>query len=91
MYVIVNLLCIVEYVLLGKQFYHFLFQQKLETFFKKHSKRFCYLFLFFIILLPYLFLGFAIPGLGIHQEIEHTEQLENVTDIIMRSSLLTVQ
>ena len=78
MYVIVNLLRIVEYVLLGKQFYSFFFQQKDSeiTFFTKHSKRFCYLFLFFIVLLPYFLLGFAIPGLGIHQEIEHTERLE---------------
>ena len=39
MYVIVNLLRIVEYLLLGKQFYHFLFKQNSEdpsTFFNKH-------------------------------------------------------
>ena len=56
MYMIVNLLLIVEYVLIRKQFYYLLFQQKVEdphTFFKKHSKRFCYLFFFSIILLPY--------------------------------------
>ena len=78
-YVILSLLRILEYVLLGKQFYFFYFQQKEvdpHTFFTKHSRRFCYLFLFFIILLPYFLLGFAIPGLGIHQEIEHTERLE---------------
>ena len=78
MYVIVNVLRIVEYLLLGKQFYFFLFQQEVVdpwTFFKKHSKRFCYLLLFFVILMPYFLLGFAIPGLGIYQEIEHTQQL----------------
>ena len=32
--------------------------------------------MFFIVLLPYFLLGFAIPGLGIHQEIEHTKRLE---------------
>jgi hypothetical protein len=79
MYVIVNVLRIVEYVLIGKQFYFFFFQQmEIDpwTFFTKHSKRFCYLLLFFIVLLPYFLLGFAIPALGIYQEIEHTEQLE---------------
>lgn len=78
-YAILSLLRIVEYILLGKQFYYFFFQQKEVdpcTFFTKHSKRFCYLFLFFIVLLPYFLLGFAIPALGIHQEIEHTERLE---------------
>ena len=79
MYVIVNVLRIVEYLLLGKQFHSFFFQRtEIDpcTFFTKHSKRFCYLLLFFIVLLPYFFLGFAIPALGIHQEIEHTERLE---------------
>ena len=79
MYVIVNVLRIIEYVLLGKQFHSFFFQQtEIDpyTFFTKHSKRFCYLFLFFVVLLPYFFIGFAIPALGIHQEIEHTERLE---------------
>ena len=74
MYAIVNCLHIVEYLILGKQFYIFFFQQKTnQTIFSKEcSKRFCYLFLF---MLPYFMLGFAIPGLGIYQEIEHTERL----------------
>ena len=79
MYAILSVLRIVEYVLLGKQFRSFFFEQtEIDpcTFFTKHSKRFCYLLLFFIVLLPYFFLGFAIPALGIHQEIEHTERLE---------------
>ena len=82
MYGIVNILQIVEYMLLGKQLYYFLFQQKMENpciFFKKRllTKRFCRLLLFFIVLLPYFLLGFAIPALGLYQEfqIEHTEQL----------------
>ena len=79
LYAIVNVLRILEYVLLGKQFYSFFFQQtEIDpcTFFTKHSKRFCYLLLFFIILLPYFLLGFAIPTLGIYQEIQLTERLE---------------
>ena len=78
-YAIVNVLRIVEYVLLGKQFYSFFFQQtEIDpcTFFIKRSKRFWYLLLFFIVLLPYFLLGFAIPALGIYQEIELTERLE---------------
>jgi hypothetical protein len=79
MYGIVSVLRIVEYVLIGKQFYFFCFQQmEIDpcTFFTKHSKRFCYLLLFFIVLLPYFLLGFAIPALGIYQEIEFSERLE---------------
>ena len=80
-YAILNVLRIVEYVLLGKQFYSFFFQQTEIidpcTFFTKHSKKFWYLLLFFIILLPYFLLGFAIPALGIYQEIELNERLEN--------------
>ena len=76
MYAIVNVFRIVEYVLLGKQFYSFFFQQTEVDPCTKHSKRFCYLLLFFIVLLPYFLLDFAIPVLGIYQEIKLNERLE---------------
>lgn len=79
MYAIINILRIVEYALLARSFYVFLFKQdniiEPGAFFKKHSRRFCYLFLYSIILLPYFLLGLTIPGVGIYQEIEHTDHL----------------
>ncbi len=76
-YAILSVMRILEYVLLAKQFHFFLFQQRVidpSAFFQKHSKRFFYLLLFSVILLPYFLLGFAIPALGIYQEIEHSER-----------------
>ncbi len=77
-YGILSILRILEYVLLGKQFYYFLFKQKLideTTFFTKHSQRFCYIPVLFIVLLPYFLLGVIIPSLGIYQEIRHSERV----------------
>ncbi len=75
-YGIVSLLRILEYWLLARQFYFFLFQQneiKPGVFFKIHPRRHCYVTLFSIFLLPYFLLGFVIPAFGIYQEVEHAE------------------
>ena len=77
-YGILSFLRILEYSLLAKQFYHFLFKQDVvdvSVFFEKRSQRFLYLLCFVIILLPYFFLGLTIPALGIYQEIEYSDQL----------------
>ena len=77
-YGILSILRILEYFLLAKQFYHFLFKQDVvdvSAFFEKRSQRFFYLLCFVIILLPYFFLGLTIPALGIYQEIEYSDQL----------------
>lgn len=78
-YGIASVLRCVEYFLLGRQFYFFLFIQKdinVTEFFTKHSNRFWYLLLISLVLLPYLFLGVIIPSLGIYQEMELTNRLE---------------
>ena len=78
-YGVLSVLRIVEYLLLGQQFYYFLFKQKVinaADFYTKHSKRYWYLLGFSIILLPYLLLGLIIPSLGIYQELELTNRLE---------------
>ena len=78
-YGVASVLRIVEYLLLGQQFYYFLFKQKVinvADFYTKHSKRYWYLLGFSIILLPYLLLGLIIPSLGIYQELELTSRLE---------------
>lgn len=80
MYGIVSVLRLVEYCILAQKFYNFLFcQDEIDPseFFKKHPRRFRYVLLFFSILLPYLLLGFIVPGLGIYQEIEYSERLAN--------------
>ena len=77
-YGILSILRILEYSLLAKQFYHFLFKQDVvdvSAFFEKRSQRFLYLLCFVIILLPYFFLGLIIPALGIYQEIEYSDRL----------------
>ena len=77
-YAILSVMRILEYLFLAIQFYTFLFRQNeidYDILFKKHSKRFLYLPLFSIILLPYFFLGVVIPALGIYQEIELAERL----------------
>lgn len=77
-YGILSILRILEYSLLAKQFYHFLFNQivvDVSAFFEKRSHRFLYLFCFVIVLLPYFFLGLTIPALGIYQEIEYSDRL----------------
>lgn len=81
MYGIVSLLRILEYLLLGKQFYVFLFQQSAVdpfAFFSNHSEK-VYMALFSIILLPHLLLGFVVPALGIYQELVHTEEITECT------------
>ena len=78
-YGVANVLRCVEYLLLGQQFYYFLFKQKVinvADFYTKHSKRYWYLLVVSIILLPYLLLGLIIPSLGIYQELELTSRLE---------------
>ena len=77
-YTILSVLRISEYLLLGKQFYSFLFQQKeiiVNDFLKKHSSRYWYMPMFSAVLVPYFLLGFVIPGLGIYQEVVHAERL----------------
>lgn len=78
-YAIASVLRFVEYFLLGKQFYIFLFKQEdvnVSEFFTKHSNRYWFLLVFAILLLPYLLLGLIIPSLGIYQEMELTNRLE---------------
>ena len=75
-YAILSVLRLLEFILLGKQFYHFFFEQKdtdSRVFFRANSKRFYYLPVILLILAPYILLGFAIPGLGIFQEIKYSE------------------
>ena len=70
---ILSMLHIFEYLVLGWQFYHFLFKQDIidtREFYTKHSKRYWYLLVFSVILLPYLFLGLSVPSYGMHQEIK---------------------
>ena len=87
-YAILNVLRIVEYVLLGKQFYSFFFQQAEVTFFTKHSKRFWYLL---------LFCCHTFSSVLLSQHLEYTKKFSslndwrNVTDTTMRSTSLTVQ
>ena len=78
-YALMSVLRILEYVILGKQFYFFLFRQgtiNVAEFFTKHSRRFFYLLMFSVILLPYFLLAFAIPALGVYQEIQYSEHVE---------------
>lgn len=78
-YALISVLRILEYVILGKQFYFFLFRQdtiNVVEFFTKHSRRFYYLLMFSVILLPYFILVFAIPALGAYQEIQYSEHVE---------------
>ena len=78
-YGILSILRFLEYVILGKQFHHFLFKQEVikspTGFFTKHSKRYFYLLLIIIILIPYFLLGIAIPSIGIYQELELSQQV----------------
>ncbi len=76
-YAILSFLRLLEFILLSVQFYYFFFKQDdtdSSLYFRRHSKRFCYLILVLLMLTPYFLLGFAIPGLGILQEIEHSER-----------------
>ena len=69
-YSILSILRILEYYLLGIQFYSFLFKQntvKLNDFFKKPTKDFWYLL---SLSLPYLLFGCSIPAIGVYQELE---------------------
>ncbi len=75
-YAILSVLRLLEFILLGKQFYHFFFKQKdteSRVFFRANSKRCYYLPVILLLLGPYILLGFAIPGLGILQEIKYSE------------------
>ena len=78
-YGILSILRVLEYSLLAKQFYHFLFEQEVDVSasFEPNKKRLLrFLFLcFVIILLPYFFLGLIIPALGLYQEIVYFERL----------------
>jgi heme/copper-type cytochrome/quinol oxidase subunit 2 len=78
-YGILSVLRFVEYCLLGKQFYSFLFVQNevgcehnVLLHFKKNSK---VLLCMLLCMIPSFLLGLAIPAVGIYQEIEHTENL----------------
>ena len=74
-YAIINVLRIMEYVILAKQFYYFLAQNDnlcSKYFFKE---KLYWLFLLLLLLSPYFVLGAVIPSLGIVQEIEHSEWL----------------
>ena len=78
-YGVLSVLRFLEYLVLAVQFYRFLFIQELVNvpdFLRKHSKRYYYLLLFSVILLPYFLLGIIIPALGIYQELEHSMRLE---------------
>jgi hypothetical protein len=78
-YAVMSVLRIMEYVILGKQLYFFLFRQDtidVAEFFTQHSRRFYYLVVFSVILLPYLLSAFAIPALGVYQEVQYTELTE---------------
>ncbi len=77
-YAILSVLRLLEFILLGKQFYYFFFEQD-DThssvfLIRIKSKRFCYLTGTLLILAPYILLMFAIPGLGIFGEIEYSER-----------------
>ena len=80
-YLILNILRFIEYVLIGKGFYSFFFPEQkhkvdVQGFFNKELIS-CtwYMFLFLAILSLYLILGLSIPGLGIYQEIDHSERV----------------
>lgn len=65
-----------QYLLLAKQFYSFLFLQKNFPF--KHSRRYYCLGLLPIALLPCLTLGLATPSLGIYKELHASKLREEL-------------
>ena len=75
-YGVLSVLRFLEYLILAAQFYRFLFIQEEPNFLGKHPKRYYYLLLFSVILLPYFLLGIIIPALGIYQELEQSMHLE---------------
>lgn len=86
-YGVLSLLRFVEYFLLVKQFYKFIFDQKdrkvtelfskqsITKYFFRSSKRLCYFLLLSVFCSLYLLLGLAIPSVGIYLEIEHSKRL----------------
>ena len=78
MYGIISLLRLLEYSLLVKQFYSFIFvQDKVLVM----AKNFFHVRPFFVFLLPYIALGMAIPSVGIYQELEISRQREECDGI----------
>ena len=89
-YSILSILRILEYYLLGKQFYSFLFKQdtvKLNNFFKKPAKDFWYLL---SLSLPYLLLGCSVPAIGVYQELASTLCFINFMWLTVLSTFCTI-
>ena len=77
LYGIASVLRFLEYVVLGKQFYSFLFKQNVvntSRIFTGHFNH-CLCPVLFFFIMPYFLLGLTIPAFGMYQEIQHSQQV----------------
>lgn len=74
-----NILQFLEYVMLGKCFYSFLFKQNVVKMEPPVSLfKHCNFYpLLLCLIIPYFLLGLAIPALGIYKEIKYSQQVAN--------------